>query len=380
MGCNPPQTEPTPISWGQCCDAHRLRRPTQRLGLPAECWRHASRASNGCVSKAYGSTHGQCHEQATPHQLDVLSSQNLPATALLRRQQGWRAALATKRAEVLARTSDYLDSKAGMEGGALLTANAGDMQVDLTDEEFRVYLRMRLGLAVCKHHQCQHRSATKNKTCPQVSDPLGRHALLCKLGGGLTSTHNAICTILLQAARAAGYTALKEQVVAELATADRKEPRVDVDAWGVVAEPRVLLDVTVTCPFAQRYEDKSATISGEARKDKEYPCRAGLAVTGVAVDVYGKHGPAMGDFLMRMADLARQHDLDMGSQPRRWISRWRIRIATELARGCARQVGTANSSTTPRQLSAPQLVCLPTTTAISIHHPPPVRRPPPCSR
>ena len=42
------------------------------------------------------------------------------------------------------------------------------------------------------------------------------------------------------------YTALKEQVVAELATDKRKEPRVDVDAWGLVAEPRILLDATVT--------------------------------------------------------------------------------------------------------------------------------------
>ena len=39
----------------------------------------------------------------------------------------------------------------------------------------------------------------------------------------------------------------------------------------LVAEPRVLLDVTVTFPFAQRYEDKSAVSSGERRKDKEYP-------------------------------------------------------------------------------------------------------------
>ena len=170
------------------------------------------------------------------------------------------------------------------------------MQVDLTDMEFRTHLRMCLGLPVCAHQRCQHRSATNSdRTCPQTSDPLGYHALLCKLGGGLTSTHNAICSILLQAARAAGYTARKEQVVAELATPERKEPRVDVDAWGVVAEPRILLDVTVTCPFAERYEEKSATASGEQRKDREYPCKAGLSVTGVAVDVFGRHGPALQD-------------------------------------------------------------------------------------
>ena len=230
------------------------------------------------------------------------------------------------------------------------------MQVDLTDSEFRTYLRMRLSLAVCSHQRCQHRSTTKaDHSCPHISDPMGYHALLCKLGGGLTSTHNAISTILLRAARSAGCTALKEQVVAELATSQRKEPRVDVDAWGLVAEPRVLLDVTVTCPFAQRYEGRSAAACGEHRKDREYPSKAGLSVTGVAVDVFGKHGPVLHDLLMRLADLARRHDIDMGLQPRRWLHRWRVRISTEIARGCARLISNANSSTAPVRQQQPAI-------------------------
>ena len=249
----------------------------------------------------------------------------------------------------------------------MLAANGGDMQVDLTDGEFRNYLRMRLGLPVCIHQKCQHRAASdQSKACTQISDPMGYHALLCKLGGGLTSTHNAICIILLQAARAAGFTALKEQVIAELATPRRKEPRVDVDAWGLVAEPRVLLDVTVTCPFADRYEDKSAVTCGEHRKDIEYPCKAGLTVTGVAVDVFGKHGPALKDLLIRFADLARQHESDMGVQPRRWLHRWRVRIATEIARGCSRQISTANSAAAPVRQQQPALAAShPTTTTVS---------------
>ena len=160
----------------------------------------------------------------------------------------------------------------------------------------------------------------------------------------------------MHAARAAGYKALTEQVVAELATPDRKEPRVDVDAWGLVAEPRVMLDATITCPFARRYESKDAAMSGERRKDREYPCRAGLAVTGVAVDVFGRHGPAMLEILTKFADLARQHDLDRGLQPRRWLHSWRVRIATELVRGCARQICAANFAAAPvRRATAPTL-------------------------
>ena len=255
-----------------------------------------------------------------------------------------------------------------MEGGAVLMANGSEMQVDLTDAEFRTYLRMRLGLSVCKHQRCQHRAASgADRMCQYNSDVMGYHALLCKLGGGLTGVHNAICSILLQAMRAAGYSALKEQVIAELATSARKEPRVDVDAWGLVAEPRVLLDVTTTCPFAQRYEAKSATTCGENRKDREYPRRAGLAVTGVAVDVFGRHGPALQELLLRLADLARQHDVDCGNQPRRWLHKWRVRIATEVARGCARLIHTANSSSAPVRRAAPAMCSAsqPTTTSAS---------------
>ena len=173
----------------------------------------------------------------------------------------------------------------------------------------------------------------------------------------MTPTHNAICTVLVQVLRSAGFCALREQVITELATPLRKEPRVDVDAWGLAAEPRSLLDVTVTCPFASRYEGRDASTSGEQRKDKEYPSHAGLAVTGVAVDVYGKHGPAMDSLLVRAADLARQHDQDMGVQPRRWLHRWRVRISVEVARGCARLIRTSNSSSAPiRTVQAPRIL------------------------
>ena len=304
-----------------------------------------------------------------PPEGNLLSAQKLPCIPLPGRQSCWRARMAEVQAQTIQDAVPYFDSRAGEEGGALLGANGGDMQVDLTDTEFRNYLRMRLGLQVCTHQKCQHRAMSdQGKTCPQISDPMGYHALLCKLGGGLTSTHNAVCVILLRAARSAGFTALKEQVIAELATAQRKEPRVDVDAWGLVAEPRVLLDVTVTCPFAQRYEDKRAVECGERRKDKEYPSKAGLAVTGVAVDVFGKHGPALQDLLMRFADLARQHEVDQGVQPRRWLHRWRVRISTEIARGCSRQICTANSAAAPVRQAQPAFgatpAAHPTTTAV----------------
>ena len=73
------------------------------------------------------------------------------------------------------------------------------------------------------------------------------------------------------------------------------------------------------------------------------------------MDVFGKHGPALQDLLLRLADLARQHDVDSGTQPRRWLHRWRVRIATEIARGCAKQISSANSSTAPVRQIQPVL-------------------------
>ena len=75
-----------------------------------------------------------------PHPMDTLDVECLPTIPLPRRQPGWRDAIAAKRAQVLAAAVPHLSSRAGLEGGALLTANGGDMQVDLTDTEFRIYI------------------------------------------------------------------------------------------------------------------------------------------------------------------------------------------------------------------------------------------------
>ena len=93
-----------------------------------------------------------------------------------------------------------------------------------------------------------------------------------------------------------------------------------------------MLDTTITCPFAERYEGKRSVEDGELRKRKEYPRAAGLHVTGVAVDVFGRLGPALDELLMRWADCARQRDADVGQQPRQWVGAggcallWRLRV------------------------------------------------------
>ena len=138
----------------------------------------------------------------------------------------------------------------------------------------------------------------------------------------------------------------------------------DVDAWGLIAEPRCLLDVTVCAPFAERYSNvASAVEAGEERKCGEYAPAGGLHVRGVAVDVFGRMGPALSDLLEHWADLARQRDLMRGLTPRRWMHTWRAQISATVARGIARLIVTADVGTWP---SRPHEACMlspPTCTA-----------------
>ena len=85
---------------------------------------------------------------------------------------------------------------------------------------------------------------------------------------------------------------------------------------------RGLYDMTICAPFATRYgKGATAVEAAEARKRREYPSAAGLAVTGIAADTFGRFGPALHDTLERWADHARLRDISAGMQPRRWLRR-----------------------------------------------------------
>ena len=110
----------------------------------------------------------------------------------------------------------WLACRSGDEGGFFLTASPGETHTVFNDVEFRTALRFRLGVPVNGAEGCAHRGAeqhTSSKRCPKPLDKWGSHAILCKLGGGVTPIHDAICDILHGAARAAGFRALREQVV-----------------------------------------------------------------------------------------------------------------------------------------------------------------------
>ena len=169
----------------------------------------------------------------------------------------------------------------------------------------------------------------------------------CNIGAGVTAIHDTLRDLLARAGVAAGFRTLCEQVIPDLASGNRQEPRVDVEAWGHSTCANVLLDVTVPDPFAVRYnrsEHKQhvpPTIDAELQKNNEYPRTGDAHVRGVAVDLLGHIGPQLEGLLHEWAALARQRDLAFGVSGRRWIACWRAQISAAVARGVARQVQTA---------------------------------------
>ena len=137
-------------------------------------------------------------------------------------------------------------------------------------------------------------------------------------------------------------------MVLELRTAAHAEPRLDIQAWGSLAVPRILLDFTVRDPAAERYARHRAgpaatAEQGEREKAVEYPARGGVAVRGVCMERLRRHGPNLVQTLHDFVDMARQRDADRGQAPRRWLRSWRAQLSVACVRSSHRAVATAVS-------------------------------------
>ena len=246
---------------------------------------------------------------------------------------------------------------AGEEGGAWLMATVAEVGTSLSDPEFKTGLRLRLGLAVCPAGApCQHtsRQNTASRPCGAGLDAAGTHAQDCKVGGEVNVLHDAGCKILLHATRAAGFAALAEQVGPELRSPQRKEPRLDLEAWGQPSLPRLLVDFTVRDLAATRYvavrgEPAGTAAQGEQEKAVEYPSTGGVRVTGACMERLGRHGPGLAQLLQTLTDLARQRDSQRGQSSRRWLRMWRVQLACAAVRSSHRAITTAVTNCCGRQ-------------------------------
>ena len=174
---------------------------------------------------------------------------------------------------------------------------------------------------------CQHRSKHSQKMCSERADALGHHAVSCKIGGHQYAVHGRSCHILQQAMFQAGYQALREQIVPELATASCPSPQLDLDGWCLQLDERLVIDFTMRHPEAQRYSGIDAMAKAFKEKHAHYPARAGVSVCAASMEVYGRFGDELAGLLEFLSHRARQRDYAFGCTPNRWLRRWRVQLS-----------------------------------------------------
>ena len=277
-----------------------------------------------------------------------MASQPLP-----KRQKPWWLAIERIRHQHLeqildsAEGSSRLTSCGGPEGGAFLRATRGDGISSLSDAIFVAAVKYRLGLQTMPSMTCQLKTKDQQRLCNERADPLGHHAVICKVGGAPYAAHSNGCHILQQAAIQAGYQAKREQVVPELASAKCMSPQLDIEGWGLHGQPRLLVDFTIRHPAASRYAaGRSSTAAATDEKLAHYQPRGGLQVQVAALEVYGKHGAGLRTLLEGMADQARQRDVAMGAKPGRWLKRWRAQLSHTAAACVGRAIQQAATPST----------------------------------
>ena len=289
--------------------------------------------------------HGMAHPTSTPPSAQFDPHLHL-THHMPKRQRSWWHHLDTQRAQHLGCVHPDLacriESCSGPEGGAFLRATRAEGVVSLPDRSFVAVMRLRLGLPVLAPALCAHTTqptkASPARQCAQPLDRMGLHACMCKVGGALYAGHGCGCSVLYHATQQAGYQARREQIVPEFATSSLPSPQIDIDAWGLLGQPRLLVDFTIRHPLAQRYQQRSTHASAQAEKTTHYPPTHGLHVVPATMDTYGRHSPDLTRLLEHLADSARTKEIQSGLAPTRWLRRWRAQLSYVVAHMAARAV------------------------------------------
>ena len=245
-------------------------------------------------------------------------------------------------------------SCSGPSSGHFLTALPSGLQL-LLDDEFRFGSRMRLGMPLAPSGtQCLHHNPETGRWCHAFMDPHLVHAITCGFASGRWRVHEAIANILYDATRAAGLDAAREQVIPDfsrLSVTYKKLPSggsrpvvehvdaiLDLCVWSTVEAHEVLGDVTVRHPCAPRYKPRASREVGHALsvaaedKERRYPRTNGRAVTPLAVEVFGRLGDQLEDFLFRLSRIASRRDYARSRHSSNWLRRWRTRISIRLVK------------------------------------------------
>jgi hypothetical protein len=158
---------------------------------------------------------------------------------------------------------------------------------NFTDIEFRVSVRLRMGLAVIQpstHQYCRHFS-TRGILCGDQVDAFGMHPLLCKVGGHVVRRHNGVrdeLESILNDAESSAEGALTEQNAPDTPTANMRPDIVFHDYRGRVKHIDVEICTSHPRRMSGQYRPGALIEQLEGVKRREIPASAALAFCCVA--------------------------------------------------------------------------------------------------
>ena len=206
----------------------------------------------------------------------------------------------------------------------------------MDNDHFKMSAAIRLGIVeVPRGAVCQIEKATKNgcddKCLQSIRMPL-THPHLCRVGPARLRPHNAIRDKLAHLLHRAGARCDKERAVPDLYRVDPDSGRVTEAILDVVSSfpggiSQTLLDVTVRCPHAGRYEKADsrcgdAAAGGEWDKQERY----GDCVSPVAFETYGRLGAVSVRHLQSLASSAQARLAPSDSCRSGLCSHWRLAL------------------------------------------------------
>ena len=237
------------------------------------------------------------------------------------------------------RTRARLLAVASRGAGAWLNAlPVAPLGLRMDNETTRIAVGLRLGLPLCRPHQCLH--------CGSKVDQLGTHGLSCRYSQGRHSRHAAVNDLVKRSLDAAQIPSHLEPV--GLYRSDGKRPDgASVLPWRGVK----ILIWDATCPdtFASSYEPLATREAGAVAAEAEYRKRQKYAnldgnhfFVPVAVETLGVIGPESESFLR---DLARKVMEATGEPSSHQYLLQRLSVAIQRGNSAAIQ-GTALGSPT----------------------------------
>ena len=178
------------------------------------------------------------------------------------------------------------------------------------------------------------------------------NCVTCGIGGHSFTRHGALNQILAEAGRAAGYTALLEQVIPELAQVKVhedgsiviKDAILDVELFGHPVAPDLLLDGTIRHPCSVSALLPASRDVGYAAEEgvkvklKRYPPKYGKAVLACSMETWGHTSRTLDAILVELAGLAGRRQRERGIQPTKWLQKWRTHISLVVAMHVGRAI------------------------------------------